>query len=272
MARKVQRKLDKWKSKTWFAVEIPKFMGSNRIGFTPTSDPENLIGRVVETTVGELTNDFSKHNTKLKLEINDVVGDVAHTKFLGHELTTDYLRSIVKRQTSRIDANINVKTKDGYKVTVKPTCFTVKRARTSQIKGIREEMIKIVLKRASEVNYEQFIEEAIIGKLSANIYRNAKYIYPLRRVEIRKTHVLLVPAHISEVRSEIEPPVEAEPVDVVEDVPVEDAPVEAATEDAPVEDTTEDAPVEDATEDVPVEDATEDAPVEDATEDAPTEE
>ena len=260
MARKVQRKLDKWKSKTWFAVEIPKFMGSNQIGFTPTSDPENLIGRVVETTVGELTNDFSKHNTKLKLEINDVVGDVAHTKFLGHELTTDYLRSIVKRQTSRIDANINVKTKDGYKVTVKPTCFTVKRARTSQIKGIREEMVKIVLKRASEVNYEQFIEEAIIGKLSANIYRNAKYIYPLRRVEIRKTHVLLVPGHISEVRSEIEPPVEAEePVDIVEDVPVE-----AATEDAPVEAATEDAPVEAATEDAPVEAATEDASADDA--------
>ena len=259
MARKVQRKLDKWKSKTWFAVEIPKFMGSNHIGFTPTSDPENLIGRVVETTVGELTNDFSKHNTKLKLEINDVVGDVAHTKFLGHELTTDYLRSIVKRQTSRIDANINVKTKDGYKVTVKPTCFTVKRARTSQIKGIREEMVKIVLKRASEVNYEQFIEEAIIGKLSANIYRNAKYIYPLRRVEIRKTHVLSVPAHISEVRSKIDPPVEAEPVDIVEDVPVEDA-----TEDAPVEAATEDAPAEAATEDAPVEAATEDASADDA--------
>ncbi len=265
MARKVQRKLDKWKSKTWYAVEIPKFMGSNRIGFTPTGDPENLIGRVVETTVGELTNDFSKHNTKLKLEINDVVGDVAHTKFLGHELTTDYLRSIVKRQTSRIDANLNVTTKDGYKVIVKPTCFTVKRARTSQIKGIREEMIKIVLKRASEVNYEQFIEEAIIGKLSANIYRNAKYIYPLRRVEIRKTHVLLVPAHISEVRSKpVETPVDATPedapevpvVDTQEDVPIEDTP------EVPVVDTQEDVPIEDTPE-VPVVDTQEEVPVED---------
>lgn len=193
MARKIQRKLDKWKSKKWYAVEIPKFMGSNRIGFTPTSDPGNLIGRVVETTVGELTNDFSKHNIKLKLEINDVVGDVAHTSFIGHEITTDYLRSIVKRQTSRIDANLDVTTKDGYKITVKPSCFTVKRARTSQIKGIREEMNKIVIKRASEVKFEQFVEEAIIGKLSANIYRQAKHIYPLRRVEIRKTQILVGP-------------------------------------------------------------------------------
>jgi small subunit ribosomal protein S3Ae len=32
-----------------------------------------------------------------------------------------------------------------------------------------------------------------MGKLSANIYRNAKSIYPLRRVEIRKTEVKSVP-------------------------------------------------------------------------------
>lgn len=193
MARKVQRKLDKWKSKTWYNVETPGFMSRANIGVTPAEEPEQLVGRIVETTVGEIANDFTKHNTKLRLEISEVNGDIASTRFLGHEITTDYLRSIVKRQTSRIDANLDVTTKDGYIVRVKPICFTVKRARTSQIKGIREVMHTIVEKRASELNYEQFIEEAIMGKLSANIYRNAKSIYPLRRVEIRKTEVKSVP-------------------------------------------------------------------------------
>ncbi|MDK2826880.1 SSU ribosomal protein S3AE [Methanolobus vulcani] len=194
MARKVQRKLDKWKSKTWYNVETPEFISRTNIGVTPAEEPEQLIGRVVETTVGEIANDFTKHNTKLRLEINDVNGDIANTRFLGHEITTDYLRSIVKRQTSRIDANLDVTTKDGYVIRVKPICFTVKRARSSQIKGIREVMVKIVKERAAELNFEQFIEEAIMGKLSANIYRNAKSIYPLRRVEIRKTEVKSVPA------------------------------------------------------------------------------
>ncbi|WP_407355870.1 30S ribosomal protein S3ae [Methanolobus sp. WCC5] len=194
MARKVQRKLDKWKSKTWYNVETPEFISRTNIGVTPAETPEQLIGRIVETTVGEIANDFTKHNTKLRLEINDVNGDIANTRFLGHEITTDYLRSIVKRQTSRIDANLDVTTKDGYVIRVKPICFTVKRARTSQIKGIREVMNIIVKERAAELNFEQFIEEAIMGKLSANIYRNAKSIYPLRRVEIRKTEVKAVPA------------------------------------------------------------------------------
>jgi len=192
--KRVQRKLDKWKSKEWYNIEAPKFIGSNHIGVTPTDEPENLVGRVVETTVGELTNDFSKHNIKLKLEIDNVVGDVANTRFIGHEITTDYLRSIVKRQTSRIDTNLNVKTKDGYKIRVKPICFTVKRARTSQIKALRDVMTETVAKRASELDFEQFVEEAIVGKLSANIYRKAKSIYPLRRVEIRKTEVQAIPA------------------------------------------------------------------------------
>jgi small subunit ribosomal protein S3Ae len=196
LARKVQRKLDKWKSKTWYNVETPEFISRTNIGVTPAEEPEQLIGRVVETTVGEIANDFTKHNTKLRLEIDNVSGDIANTRFLGHEITTDYLRSIVKRQTSRIDANLDVKTKDGYVIRVKPICFTVKRARTSQIKGIREVMAKIVLERAAELNFEQFIEEAIMGKLSANIYRNAKSIYPLRRVEIRKTEVKTVPVKV----------------------------------------------------------------------------
>ncbi|MBP1908836.1 30S ribosomal protein S3ae [Methanolobus bombayensis] len=193
MARKVQRKLDKWKSKTWYNVETPEFISRSNIGVTPAEEPEQLIGRVVETTVGEIANDFTKHNTKIRLEINDVSGDIANTRFLGHEITTDYLRSIVKRQTSRIDSNLDVTTKDGYVIRVKPIAFTVKRARSSQIKGIREVMTKIAEERAAELNFEQFIEEAIMGKLSANIYRNAKSIYPLRRVEIRKTEVLSVP-------------------------------------------------------------------------------
>ncbi|WP_440952636.1 30S ribosomal protein S3ae [Methanococcoides sp. FTZ1] len=195
MAKKrVQRKLDKWKSKQWYTIEAPKFIGSNQIGVTPSDEPEKMVGRIVETTVGELTNDFSKHNIKLKLEINNVTGDIANTRFIGHEITTDYLRSIVKRQTSRIDTNLNVKTKDGYKIRVKPICFTVKRAKTSQIKALRDVMNETVATRAAELDFEQFVEEAIVGKLSANIYRKAKSIYPLRRVEIRKTEVQSFPA------------------------------------------------------------------------------
>ena len=195
MARKkVQRKIDGWKSKEWFNIEAPVYLNRIIVGNTMAGDPSLLLGRNVETTVGELTNNMTKNNTKVILRINNVVGDIATTDLVGHELTTDYVRSIVKRQTSRIDANIEVKTKDGYVIRVKPTCFTIKRARSSQIKAIREVMIEIVKRRAYESDFETFMQEAILGRLSAAIYRQAKFIYPLRRVEIRKTYVEVMPA------------------------------------------------------------------------------
>lgn len=194
MARKkVQRKLDGWKSKEWYNIEAPAYLNRVVVGTTMAGDPALLLGRNVETTVGELTNDMTKNNTKVILRINNVVGDVATTDLMGHELTTDYVRSIVKRQTSRIDANIEVKTKDGFVIRVKPTCFTIKRARSSQMMAIREMMVDIVKKRASETDFETFMQEAILGRLSAAIYRQAKFIYPLRRVEIRKTQVEAMP-------------------------------------------------------------------------------
>ena len=55
-------------------------------------------------------------------------------------------------------------------------------------------MVDIVQKRASETDFETFMQEAILGRLSAAIYRQAKSIYPLRRVEIRKTQVKTAPA------------------------------------------------------------------------------
>jgi small subunit ribosomal protein S3Ae len=193
-AKRGQRKVDGWKSKQWYNIVTPEMMGQQEIGETISNDPELLLGRVIEVTLGDLTNDMSKYNVKLALKIDQVGGDSAYTKFIGHELTRDYLRSLIKRQTSMITANLDVMTKDGYKVRIKPTCFTVKRARSSQIKAIRQYMTSIAMLRARESDLNTFVQDAVLGKLSAQIYRDVKTLYPLRRVEILKTHVLTEPS------------------------------------------------------------------------------
>ena len=96
-----------------------------------------------------------------------------------------------------VTANLDVMTNDGYKVRIKPTCFTVKRARSSQIKAIRQYMTSIVQRRARESDFNTFVQDAVLGKLSAQIYRDVKTLYPLRRVEILKTHVLTDPSAVN---------------------------------------------------------------------------
>lgn len=158
---------------------------------TLADDPEKLIGRTINVTVAEMTNDFSKQNIKLKFKVTDVSGNTANTTFMGHRLANDYIASLIKRQTSRIDVNFEVRTKDGYRMRIKPTCFTTHRAKTSQIEAIRKSAEELVQDRARKLDFERLIEEVVQGKLSAKIYRSVKNIYPLRRVEILKTEMIL---------------------------------------------------------------------------------
>jgi small subunit ribosomal protein S3Ae len=191
--RQIRKKAEGWKAKKWYDVTTPEIFGSTSIGTTPTDDPSKLIGRILDTTLGELTNDLGKQNVKMHFKVDEVSGESAHTKFTGHELTRDYLRSLVKRRTSLVESNIVVTTKDGYKIHLKPIALTIKRAGSSQIKAIRDIMNGILRERGNELHYEQFIHEVVLGKLASDIYKRAKVIYPLRRVEISKTKILAEP-------------------------------------------------------------------------------
>ncbi len=194
MARRTQRKSDARKAKQWYKVLAPEMFGRAPVGETMSYDPDKVVGRVIETTLGDLTNNFSKQNTKLRFRVDKVAGDSAYTRFVGHEMTTDYIRSLVKRRTSRIDAIVDVTTTDGFQVRVKPSCFTVKRARANQVKSIRELSKQVVLTKATGLDLSQLIQEVVLGKLSLDIYKEAKAVYPLRRVEVRKTEIVTEPA------------------------------------------------------------------------------
>lgn len=203
MARRSQRKAESRKAKQWYKVISPEMFGRSPVGETISYDPEKVVGRIIETTLGELTNNFSKQNTKLRFRVDRIAGDSAYTKFVGHEMTTDYLRSLVKRRTSRIDSIIDIATTDGYQVRVKPSCFTVKRARANQVKSIREISKNVVLEKSKGLDLNQLIQDVVNGKLSLDIYKEAKMVYPLRRVEVRKTQIVAEPSAISAATPEV---------------------------------------------------------------------
>ncbi len=169
------------------------------LGVTPADDADKVMNRTVEITLAELTNDYSNQNPykKLIFKVNRVAGDNAYTKFHMYELTRDYLNSLTRRRTSKIEDVVDVTTADGYVLRVKPVAFTVKRCKTSQRRAIRAVMRQIVEETARKENFVQFLQECVLGKIPSEIYKNAKKIYPLRRVEIRKIEVLKEPKPVA---------------------------------------------------------------------------
>ncbi|QSG03233.1 30S ribosomal protein S3ae [Natranaeroarchaeum sulfidigenes] len=183
--------------KRWYTVHAPEQFDREELGETPADEPEKVLGRNIETTLGELRNDASENNTKLTFKINDVGSDAAYTEFIKHELTRDYLRSLVRRGASKIEAYVTVLTTDDYRVQVQPVAFTTKKADASQEQAIRREMIDIVEEAGAERSFEELLDSIVEGRLSSAIYGEAKTIYPVRRVEIQKTRLEARPEEVA---------------------------------------------------------------------------
>jgi small subunit ribosomal protein S3Ae len=173
--------------KQWYEILAPEQFGREELGNSPADESEKLLGRTIETTLGDLRNDASENNTKLTFRINEVAAETAYTEFIKHELTRDYLRSLVRRGSSKVAAYVTVLTADDYRVQIQPVAFTTKSADESQEKAIRRQMIDMVEEAGSERTFDEVVDSIVEGRLSSAIYNEAKTIYPLRRVEIQKT-------------------------------------------------------------------------------------
>ncbi|UCE15943.1 MAG: 30S ribosomal protein S3ae, partial [Candidatus Bathyarchaeota archaeon] len=117
----------------------------------------------------------------------------ASTVFKGHEYARDYLRSLVRRKTTRVDAILSVTTKDGYRLRVGVCAFTLVRIKTSQEEAIRDIMRKNVHEKADALTFDQFVQEVVLQKVASDIYNEAKKIAPLRHVGIRKSKLTFQP-------------------------------------------------------------------------------
>ncbi len=184
---------DKWKLKRWYEVVSPPVFGSIVVGTTPADDPMKLIGRVMETTLYDITGDITQVHIKLYFQIIDVKDTKAITRFKGHELSRDYIRSLVRRKSSKIQGIYNVVTKDGYQLRLTIITLTAYRCKTSQKKAIRKVMEEYVKERVPQLTLDELINEMIFGKMSMAIAERARKIYPIRKVEVYKSKLLMIP-------------------------------------------------------------------------------
>jgi small subunit ribosomal protein S3Ae len=194
LSSKTKHVRDKWRGKAWYMVVAPPFFGNVELGAVPAEEQERLIGRVVEATLYDVTGDFSHQYLKMFFQINEIDGKTARTLFKGHEYSRDYLRSLVRRRTTKVDGLFNLTTKDGYKLRVAVSALTLSRIKTSQEKIIRNMMEKTINEKAAALTLDQFVQEMVLGKIASDVYNQAKKVAPLRHVGIRKSKLIAQPA------------------------------------------------------------------------------
>jgi len=179
--------------KKWYEILAPAIFGNVVIGTTPADDPVKLIGRVIETTLYDLTGDISQVHVKLYFQVVEVKEDKGITRFKGHELARDYIRSLVRRKSSKITGIFDVTTKDNYVLRLTVIALTTYRCKSSQKRAIRRIMRDYLMERIPQLSFDELVNDVVMGKISQDIFERAKKIYPLRRVEVYKSKLLYIP-------------------------------------------------------------------------------
>jgi small subunit ribosomal protein S3Ae len=197
------RTRDKWREKTWYQILAPEYFDSKDIGNSPSGSPEQLVGRTVQPTLYDITGNFDQIHVKLKFKVMEVIGQQAKTVFHGHEWSSDYLRGLVRRGTSRIDWIGPILTKDDYLMRISVIVFTTTRAKTSQEHSVRKAVERVIRAHAKRHVFDELVTKVVLGELATEVREEVKGILPIRECEIRKSKVLKGPEEVKARRARL---------------------------------------------------------------------
>ena len=191
MVRKTRKIKDKWKEKRWVAVFAPESFNNIPIAYVPITSDKTAVGRVVEVTLFDiLKGDPSQHQYKLFFQINKVTEEKATTVFKRYEYAKEFLRSLIRRGSSRVNFVIDAKTKDGYVFRIKILTLSHRELNTSRKRALRLEAKKQIERIVPQMTIDEFVQAACYGKINSDIMAATKKIIRVRHVGLEKVRLL----------------------------------------------------------------------------------
>lgn len=191
MARRKTRVKDKWREKKWVTVIAPDSFNNVPVAYVPVTDDQNAVGRVIEVTLFDiLKGDPSQHQYKIFFQISKVDEDKAHTIFKKFEYAKEFLRSLVRRGSSKVNFVIDAKTKDGYIFRLKVIALTHRQLNTSRQHALRLIAKDVIEKTVPQMTIDQFVQATCYGKINSDIMAAAKKLIRIRHVGLEKVKLV----------------------------------------------------------------------------------
>jgi len=191
LARRKGRVKDKWREKKWITVNAPDSFNNVPIAYVPITDDKNASGRVLEVTLYDiLKGDPSQHQYKMYFQLDKVKDDKASTIFKRFEYSKEFLRSLIRRGSSKISFIIDAKTKDGFIFRIKVLALTHRPLNTSRKHDLRIIMRDVINKTVPEMTIDQFVQATCYGKINSDIMAAAKKVIKIRHVGLEKVKLI----------------------------------------------------------------------------------
>ncbi len=191
MARRKGRVKDKWREKRWITVYAPDSFNNVPIAYIPITDDKGAEGRVIEVTLYDiLKGDSSQHQYKIYFQIDKVDGDSATTIFKRFEYSKEFLRSLVRRGSSKINFIIDIKTKDGYIFRIKVIALTHRQLNTSRKHALRLIAKEVINNTIPDMTIAQFVQATCYSKINSDIMAAFKKVIRIRHVGLEKVKLI----------------------------------------------------------------------------------
>jgi len=191
VVRKSRKIKDKWKEKKWVSVSAPDSFNNIHIADIPITDEMKAKGRVIEVTLFDiLKGDPSQYQYKLYFQIDKVVGEKATTIFKRYEYAKEFLRSLVRRGSSKINFIIDAKTKDGYVFRIKVIALSHRELNSSRQHALRLIAREIIEKSVPNMTIDEFVQASCYNKINSDIMAATKKIIHLRHVGLEKVKLV----------------------------------------------------------------------------------
>ncbi|MBS3097506.1 hypothetical protein J4209_01780 [Candidatus Woesearchaeota archaeon] len=182
-------KLVKVKKKRWCQIIGPKIFRDTILGETAVIDPNMLINRALTVNLMTLTNDIKKQNINVSFLINKVEGDNAFADITGYEISSSYIKRMVRKGRGKIDMSFVCSDMGNKKIRIKMLVISKAILKSSVLSLMRRTIIEYLSDFIKKTNFDNLIMEAISTKLQHSLKDSLKKIYPLRVVEIREIRI-----------------------------------------------------------------------------------
>ncbi len=180
--------INKWKDKNWYPVKAPEMFEKKEIGDSPAPSEEELVGRTIETSLRDITGKRSHNNIRVKFQIKEVEGGTGKAQVKRFNVTRGYIRKNIRKGRSTIKNTQKIKA-NGKTLKVTTYAFTVGELHSSQKKEIRKVMEQEMERQAEENDFNSLIQKMIFGKTATSLFKKAKEVAPIKRVEITKCEI-----------------------------------------------------------------------------------
>eukprot|EP01108_Squamamoeba_japonica_P008389 TRINITY_DN7460_c0_g1_i1.p2 TRINITY_DN7460_c0_g1~~TRINITY_DN7460_c0_g1_i1.p2 ORF type:complete len:281 (-),score=167.95 TRINITY_DN7460_c0_g1_i1:135-977(-) len=205
-----KKTVDPFTKKDWYKIKAPAVFKARQVGYSLCNRTsgmriaaDSLKGRIFETCLADLQGGDEDHaHRKIKLRCEDVQGDELLTTFYGMDLTTDKLRSLVRKWQTLVEARVDVKTADGFTLRIFAIGFTKRRpnqvkqttyAQTAQIRKLRAKMVSILERETAGADLKDLVNKFIPESIGKQIEKECESIFPLKDCYVRKVKTLKYP-------------------------------------------------------------------------------